>query len=87
MLDLILTVICKIGLFILEQLNASKETFNSFMEFVELAANDTKSTRLMNFWRESKNWFDSHPFEESAVIKGNKKQTDNKVVHPIGDSK
>lgn len=67
MWELILSVIIKIAIFVLEKLGADKKTKDLFFAFVEQAANDTKSVRLMEIYREQKAWLDSHPWPETNV--------------------
>ena len=65
MWSIIITVVLQVVSFILNKIQASAETKQKFFEFVRLAANDSNSTKLMQWGEEQVkqlqelNWDDS----------------------------
>lgn len=61
----ILTVIAQLGIWILGKISASNAKKEKFLKFIEWAANDTKSTKLMEIGRAQRKWLDEHPWPEN----------------------
>lgn len=80
MWEFILTLIAKLGIWTLEKMGASKEAKERFYEFIKQAANDTKSTKLMEIGRKQRKWLDEHPWPETNVVKDLEK---TEIINPI----